>query len=106
MATANSIALPMVMSPPSATGTVPVKMILLNKKVRRKSAVMTTTLILPRFLSPNKIHTPMRAPMTMLHGVLPISMIVLAAIAALAIMTAVQPISWITLSPAKNLEPS
>ena len=66
---------------------------------------MTMTLTRPRFFRPSTIHSAMRAAMMTLQKAVPIAAIVLAATAALAIMTAVQPMSWMTFSPANNLAP-
>ena len=73
--------------------------------VKMNSAAMTTTLTLLRFFRPMTIHKAMKAPMMRLHQDTPMAAMVLAAKAALATMTAVQPTSWMTFSPAKSLAP-
>ena len=72
--------------------------------VKMNSAAMTTTLTLLRFFRPMTIHKAMKAPMMRLHQDTPMAAMVLAA-KALATMTAVQPTSWMTFSPAKSLAP-
>lgn len=105
MATASSTAPPKVRSPAGTCGAPPLKTTRLRTIVKMNRAAMTTTLILLRFFSPMTIHTAMKAPMMRLHQDTPMAAMVLAAKAALATMTAVQPTSWMTFRPAKSLAP-
>ena len=105
IATVSSIAAPSVMSPTACGTWSPMKITPLRTSVRRRRAAITTTFTFPRFLSPRTIQRAMKAPIMTLHTELPIPESVFAAAAALAIITAVQPISWMTFSPAKSLAP-
>ena len=78
---------------------------MLKIKVKIKSAAITTILTFPKFFNPNTTHPAISSPITIVQPAVPISIIVLAAAAALAIITAVQPISCMTFNPANNNAP-
>ena len=92
MATANSTAPPKVISPLTGWG-MPSKTIRLKNKVRRSKAAIITRLTLSRFLIPNKIQRAIPAPAITLHTAFPQGTKASAEVAAVAIMTAVQPIN-------------